>query len=123
MKIIPAKEFNAEWLRSRFFVCELPTEFVIPCRYTGVSTMPPIRRVYGYRLPHKLFPYKNNNSQIAIEVYINSGDDGHVDYTFQEKFIIMYDTEIFEYFNIINYEELIASMYEIEQSDYINDRQ
>lgn len=127
MKILKAKDFNGEWLCYRRFLCNLPTEMVIPDRYDNIN-IPPIKRVYYYILPRKDFPPKEVNmlnsrswyDQVAIEVYSDHGDDGHTDYIFMNKFILLYYDEI-ENFTFIKYEELMSKMYTMEEESRIHE--
>lgn len=127
MIILQAKDFNAEWLQHRLFLCYLPTEIVVPYTkvYSGMGAIfdiPPIDCVYRYRLPDDAFPHKyvkiergiNYVGQSAIEVHSDWGTDGHTDYRFVNKFIVVYNDEI-EDFTFTNYKKLIGEMYDYEE--------
>ena len=101
---LKAKEFNAEWLSQRFFIMHLPTQVVLPNRYTGAYEPIRLNCLYGYSLPRDQFPVKvvinsdgtvkSNFRQVAIEHQTNSGDDGHIEYGFYREFIVVYDDEL-----------------------------
>lgn len=123
MKFISASEFNAKYIFSRFFICNLPTEFVLPCRHTGNMFNPfeRMNRVYAYHLPPRDFPYKivktSNSerwiSQVAIEVWEDYGDDGHTKYSFRNKFILVYEDELPKDF--LTYQDLLSKLYNEER--------
>jgi hypothetical protein len=120
MNILKTNQFNPEWLKQRLFVCYLPTEMVIPNRYSESLTIPPLDSVYAYKLPTKEFPVKVVktptshcwNQQVAIEIHEDWGSDGHTNYTFSQKFVIVYDNEIPKTFK--EYEILKKAVYDYE---------
>jgi hypothetical protein len=126
MTILPSKDLTGEDLRDRYFVCYLPTEIVIPCRYTGNMDYC-LRQAFAYRLPYKRFPvkriegkdanghgYKWNYQQIAMECYENYGSDGHIDYTLQPYFMIFYEDEIkHQNIDFKTYSELTNTAYNL----------
>lgn len=121
MKLISSKEFNGEWLRTRFEICKLPTEFVLPSKYEGEMYMPIPLMAYGYKLPSKEFPpqiekgedYTTYHYQVAVEVHENYGDDGHTEYQFMNQLVIMYDNEIPKSFK--EYSKFLNDVYAFEK--------
>jgi len=126
MKLVKASEFNGEWLNSRFEICKLPTEFVLPSRHEGDMFMPTPCIAYGYRLPTKDFPPKREDgvfedkhkytayhSQVAIEIHEDYGSDGHVEYQFMNQLAVMYENEIPK--NFKEYRELLHDVWEMEK--------
>ena len=125
MKLITDKEFNGEWLRERFEICKLPTEFVLPSRHEGEMYAPIPMMAYGYRLPAKDFPPKREDGtfgtskytayhyQVAVEIHEDYGDDGHTEYQFMNKLVIMYENEIPK--NFKEYSTFLNDVYTFEK--------
>ena len=121
MKLITSKEFNGEWLQSRFEVCKLPTEFVLPSKYEYEMYIPNLNIAYGYRLPCGDFPPKMENGdrytayhyQVAIEIHDDYGSDGHVAYQFMNQLAIMYENEIPK--NMKEYRQLLHDVNKLEK--------
>jgi hypothetical protein len=126
MTILPSKDLTGEDLQDRYFVCYLPTEIVIPCRYTGNMDYR-LRQAFAYRLPYKRFPVKHeegkdergnrysaNHSLIAMECHENYGSDGHVDYSLQPYYLMFYENEA-KYYDIDfkSYTDLTSLAYDL----------
>lgn len=123
LKILSGSEFKSEWNCNRQIICELPTEFVYPNRYTGEKFDILPQRAYGYRLPDTDFPVEveeKNNSKwyhrfYAIEVWGDWGNDGHVEYKFENMYFIVRDDEIPK--NLLEYNELTNKFYDERQEE------
>lgn len=122
MKILPAKEFNMEWLYNRKFLCHLPTEIVTPCYYTGEMIVPRLKTAYCYQLDSKIFPPKEEKNdtarsyhyQYAVEIHEDYGDDGHTDFVFMRKFVVLYANELPK--NFLEYRNMLDNLHEYEWS-------
>lgn len=134
MQILKSNQFKVEWLASRFLICTLPTEIVVS-NYNSLHKSH-LDCAYGYHLPDKEFPlksvggeykgmkYRENVRQIAIELHEDFGGDGHVKYSFQNKFAIIYTNEIdLNNVTIDVYRELLSNASDYEDSLKSNDEQ
>ena len=122
MIILPAKEFNMEWIHKRKFLCHLPTQIVMPCYYTGEMIAPRLNTAYCYQLDSKLFPPKEEKHeygrswhyQNAVEIHEDCGDDGHTDFEFMRKFVLLYANELPK--NFLEYRDMLDKLHEYEWS-------
>lgn len=117
MKIIGLKDFNVKWLRGRHFLCFLPTELVLEKpnqefrlneAFYYYTDFPPVLKEGNYNGSR----YSQNVRTVAIEVHENYGDDGHTDYVFRDKFILLEETEVPKDFE--EYRKLINEAYSLE---------
>lgn len=90
MRIIHLKDISAADLISPVNLFYLPMEVVLTSPQEALPVFPTVR---AYKLPRGKY-LSEGIDQYLLEVWGDSGEDGHTDYTFRGKFILLSETEL-----------------------------